>query len=200
MRRTPRLKLLRRFGTPLPGLTRKEVPAPVDMPGPRRGRRKTSEYKRLLEEKQKLRVNYGVSERQLRNSLAMAKRLPGRTGEQLLALLERRLDSVVFRFGFAPTIRAARQLVRHRHLQVDGRRVDLPGFLVQPGQRVSIAPTSRALAVVQEATARGPLVRLPSFLVLDPDDAMSGRVISAPAPSDTPLLVDIRQVVEFYAR
>ena len=132
-KRGPRLKAIRRLGTPLPGLTRKTAdkkPYPPGQhgqggaPGGRGGRRKQSEYGRQLLEKQKLRLNYGVSERQLRNYMAQATRQGGKTGEALLALLERRLDNVVFRLGLAPTIPAARQLVGHGHVRVDGKRVD----------------------------------------------------------------------------
>src|SRR3954465_111671 len=144
-KRGPRLKSIRRLGTPLPGLTRKTADRKPYPPGQHgqsggggRGRKKQSEYGRQLLEKQKLGLNYGVSGRQRRNYMAMAERQGGKTGENLLALLERRLDNVVFRLGLAPTIPSARQLVAHGHVRVDGRRVDRPAFLMNVGQHVSL--------------------------------------------------------------
>jgi ribosomal protein S4 len=116
----PRLKIIRRFGVQLPGLTRKSAEKKPYPPGQhgqsQTKRRKTSEFRRLLEEKQKVRFNYGVSEGQIRRYLALARKMPGRTGDNLLAVLERRLDNVVFRMGYAPTIPAARQLVSRRSI------------------------------------------------------------------------------------
>src|SRR5437762_3484271 len=123
----PRLKILRRFGVQLPGLTRKDAEKKPYPPGQhgqsKTGRRKTSEFRRLLEEKQKVRFNYGVSENQLRRYMVLARKMPGRTGDNLLAVLERRLDNVVFRMGFAPTIPAARQPAWHRTVRARGTLV-----------------------------------------------------------------------------
>jgi small subunit ribosomal protein S4 len=204
--RRPRLKVLRRLGVQLPGLTRKDAerrPHPPGQHGATGGgrRRKTSEYRRLLEEKQKVRFNYGISEAQLRRYLARAQRMPGKTGENLLALVERRLDNVVFRLGFSPTIPAARQLVSHGHVRVNGLRVDRASYLVDVGDVVSLPPGRvRERPQVREAVERGPQVRLPSFLALDPDDRFSGRVIGTPLRSDVPFPVTESSIVEFYAR
>ena len=206
-KRGPRLKAIRRLGTPLPGLTRKDAgkkPYPPGQHGPTggggRGRRKQSEYGRQLLEKQKLRLNYGVSERQLRNYMAMAERQGGKTGEALLTLLERRLDNVVFRLGLAPTIPSARQLVAHGHVRVDGRRVDRPAFLVNVGHHVTMSDRGRAMADVASSVENGPQVRLPGYLAIDPADRFGGRMISLPMRADIPLVVDDAAVVEFYAR
>ena len=204
--RTPRLKILRRFGVALPGLTRKDHerrPYPPGQHGAATSgrRRKVSEFRRLLDEKQKVRFNYGVTETQLRRYLARAQRLPGKTGENLLALLERRLDSVVFRLGFAPTIPAARQLVSHGHVRVNGARVDRASYQVAPGEAVSLPPGRvRERPSVLASVEHGPQVRLPSFLALDPDDRFAGRVIATPARTDTPFPVVDSAIVEFYAR
>lgn len=203
--RTPRLKILRRFGVALPGLTRKDHerrPTPPGQHGATQARRrKVSEYRKLLEEKQKVRFNYGVTETQLRRYLARAQGMPGRTGENLLALLERRLDNVVFRLGFTPTIPAARQLVAHGHVRVNGRRVDRAGFQVTPGDVVSLPPGRvRERPSIVEAVERGPQVRLPSFLAHDPDDRFTGRVLATPARGDVPFPVQDSAIVEFYAR
>ncbi len=194
----PRLKLIRRLGTPLPGLTRKE---PKERPAPGRApRRRTSPYAARLREKQKVRFHYGVSERQLRGYLERARRRPGATGVNLLGLLERRLDNVVFRLGLAPTIPAARQLVAHGHMRVNGRRVDRPAFETLPGDRIAAGPRARNMAAVQDAAAGEPEVRLPGYLARDPDDACAGRVLGTPGREDVPFIVNEAAIVEFYAR
>ena len=206
-KRGPRLKSIRRLGTPLPGLTRKTADKKPYPPGQHgqsggggRGRKKQSEYGRQLLEKQKLRLNYGVSERQLRNYMAMAERQGGKTGENLLALLERRLDNVVFRLGLAPTIPSARQLVAHGHIRVDGRRVDRSAFMVSAGHRIGVSDRARNMPEVKASVEHGPQVKLPGYLAIDPADKFGGRVISLPMRGDVPLIVDDAAVVEFYAR
>jgi small subunit ribosomal protein S4 len=201
--RSPRLKKIRRLGTPLPGLTRKQpewktYPPGAHGPDPRRKR--ASAYRQRLEEKQKLRYNYGVSERQLRRLFDRAAHSGGVTGEELLSLLERRLDNVVFRLGFAPTIPAARQLVAHGHVRVDGQRVDRPGYEMRPGQRVALGALGRAIPDVVAAVEHGPEVALPAYLALEPDDRFAGRVTGYPGRSDVPFVVDEAAIVEFYAR
>jgi small subunit ribosomal protein S4 len=205
--RRPRLKVVRRLGVQLPGLTRKDAGRRPHPPGQHglaaggRGRRRTSEYRRLLEEKQKVRFNYGITEAQLRKYLERAQRLPGKTGENLLSLVERRLDNVVFRLGFAPTIPAARQLVSHGHIRVNGLRVDRASYLVSAGETVSLPPGKvRERPQVVEAVQRGPQVRLPGYLALDPDDRYTGRVIATPQRADVPFQVAESAIVEFYAR
>ncbi|HEU0053470.1 MAG TPA: 30S ribosomal protein S4 [Longimicrobium sp.] len=202
--RGPRLRHIRRFGTPLPGLSRKEPDWKQYPPGQHgqggQRRKKQSEYGRQLMEKQKLRLNYGVSERQLRNYLARALHAPGVTGESLLALLERRLDNVVFRLGIAPTIPSARQLVGHGHVRVNGKKVDRSGYLVEVGDVVTVSDKARDNPGVIDSVQRGPQVRLPGFLALDPSDKFTGRVVTTPSRPDVPLVVDEAAVVEFYAR
>src|ERR687889_103510 len=111
-------------------------------------RRKTSEYAKQLREKQKIKRIYQVSERQFRNTFEKVTTQPGITGHNLLAALESRLDNIVYRMGFAPTRRAARQLIRHRHLEVKQRSVDIPSYLVQPGQEVRVKQASREMPLV----------------------------------------------------
>src|SRR5687767_7041608 len=200
----PRLKIIRRFGVQLPGLTRKSAEKKPYPPGQhgqsQTKRRKTSEFRRLLEEKQKVRFNYGVSEGQLRRYLALARKLPGRTGDNLLGVLERRLDNIVFRMGFAPTIPAARQLVSHGNVRVNGKKVDRPSYLTESGDSVAVAPKARERAQLIENVERGPQLRLPSYIALDPSDKFSGRVIGTPMKSDVPFPVNASALVEFYAR
>lgn len=149
-----------------------------------------------------MRFNYGVSETQMRRYFADAQRMPGKTGDNLLLLLERRLDNVVFRLGFTPTIPSARQLVSHGHVMVNGRRVDRASFLVSPGDAVAISakPSARERVAILEAIERGPQVKLPTFLAHDPDDRFSGKVLATPMRVDVPFVVTESAIVEFYAR
>lgn len=197
--RSPRLKIVRRLGVGLPGLTRKAVDGTSASPAPHT-RRRPSAYRLALEEKQKVRFNYGVTEKQMRRYLDAARRLPGRTGENLLLVLERRLDNTVFRLGFAPTIPAARQLVAHGHLRVNGARVDRAAYLVSVGDTVSLAPSARESDVLRSMAERAPVLRMPAHLRRDPTDAATGRVIAMPARGDVPFPVRETLVVELYAR
>lgn len=199
----PRVRILRRFGTQLPGLSRKDGekrPFPPGQHGQSGKRRKMSEYRRLLMEKQKVRLNYGVTERQLRNILSVAQRMPGRTGDNVLTLLERRLDNIVFRLGFAATIPAARQLVSHGHVQVNGRRMDRPSARLRNGDAVKLTIKAREIPAVLMQTEKGPEVKVPSFLAIDIDDKFAGRVLGEPLVSDVPFPVNANAIVEFYAR
>jgi small subunit ribosomal protein S4 len=203
IRGRPRLKILRRLGVQLPGLTRKDGerrPTPPGQHGPTGGRRKKSLFRKRLEEKQKVRFNYGVTEGQMRRYIATASAMPGVTGHNFLGLLERRLDNVVFRLGLAPTIPAARQLVSHGHVLVNGRRVDRPSFLAEAGMTVTLGEKAREFASVLAAVERGPQVKLPGYLALDPDDRFTGRVLSPPQRHDVPFVVEESAIVEHYAR
>ena len=146
----PKDKLSRRFGVPLFGATKalEHKNYPPGMHGPKGSRRKQSEYAVALAEKQKLRFQYGLLERQFRRYFEIASRKRGVTGELLLQMLESRLDNVVFRLGFANSRSAARQLVGHGHVQVNGRKVNVPSFAVKPGNTITVkdTPKSRSLA------------------------------------------------------
>lgn len=199
----PRLRIIRRLGTQLPGLTGKDGerrPYPPGVHGPKPVRRRKNDFRRRLEEKQKVRFHYGISEAQLRRAFQAATRQPGRTGDNLFALLERRLSNVVFRLGFAPTIPAARQLVSHGHVQVNGRRLDRPSAMVRTGDEITLSPKARNGSSILESVTRGPRVNMPGYLALDPADRMNGRVINLPMRHDVPFIVDDAAIVEFYAR
>lgn len=140
----PRVRVMRALGTDLPGLSAKKIERRPYPPGQHgQGRKKRSEYALHLLEKQKVRMNYGVTERQLRTLMREARASSETTGHKLIELLERRLDNIVFRAGFARTIPAARQLVNHGHVLVDGRRVDIASYRVSPGQIVSVREASQ---------------------------------------------------------
>lgn len=198
----PRLKKIRRLGTPLPGLTRKEPGRKTAAPGMHGAarRRPPSGFRARLEEKQKVRWHYGVSEGQLRLIFAHAQARPGATGAEMFALLERRLDNVVFRLGLAPTIPAARQLVGHGHVLVNSVRLDRAGYRVAPGDEVSMSERGRRIADVIAAVEKGPEVRLPQYLARDPDHPFGGRMTCIPIRADVPFIVDEKAIVEFYAR
>ena len=198
--RSARLRIIRRLGTPLPGLTRKSAdrrPAPPGQHGASAGRRRPSAFRRSLEEKQKVRLNYGVTERQMRRYLERARAMSGETGVSLLMLLERRLDSVVFRLGLAPTIPAARQLVSHGHVSVNGARLDRPGYEVEVGDEIGLATRARARA--EQAGVPEPVLRLPGYLAREAG-ATIGRMIAPPVRRDIPFAVDESLIVEFYSR
>jgi len=166
--------------------------------GRRRGR-KPSDYKLQLREKQKVRSIYGILERQFRLYYAEANRRSGPTGENLFNLLEKRLDNVVYRLGLAPSRDAARQLVRHKHVLVDGQVCDIPSAQLRLGQQVSIRSTSRNIPMVIEAvknTARRE--RLP-FVMVD-EQNLSGQLVAEPRLSDLPVPIQENLIVELYSK
>jgi len=151
-----------------------------------------------LTEKQKLVHNYGLRERQMRRLVEQAKRSKGVTGDRILEFLERRLDSTVFRAGFAPTIPAARQLVNHGHILVDGERVDIASYRLDVGQTVSVRSRAGVLALVQNAVATR---TLPEASWLDVDEQkLSFEVRELPGPEALLFEVDMQLVVEFYSK
>lgn len=196
----PRLRKMRGLGVDLPGLSRKSIerrPYPPGQHGQRR-RGRISDFGRQLTEKQKLRLNYGVGERQFRRLIKEAKRTKMATGDKLVELLERRLDNVIFRAGFAPTIPAARQLTKHGHFMVNGHRVDIPSFRVTEGDEITPRPKSKEVAVIKEAVAH-PSLSIPSWIEVDAG-AMTARVAALPDLTSVPFEIDVQQVVEYYAK
>src|SRR5262245_28953091 len=190
----PRRRIVRRLGTDLDGLTTKtgeSRPHPPGQHGPTsfRRRHRLSEYAVRLAEKQKVRFHYGLTETQLRNYVRRAARTKGATGENLLVSLEARLDNVVFRLGFASTIPAARQLVRHGHVMVGGHRVSVPSYQVSSGETIEPVARSRQHPVIAAGAESGPSLQLPSYLQRSPD-GLGGRCIGNPSRQDVPL--DIR--------
>ena len=196
----PRLKVMRALGVDLPGLSRKSKearPNPPGQHGARAIRRKKSDFGVQLIEKQKLRFNYGLTERQLRRLMVDARKGKEPTGDTLLQLLERRLDNVVFRAGFAPTIVAARQLVTHGHLQLNGKRATIPSMRLRANDEVSMKSGRAELAVVVESLKEPALMR-PEWLAWD-EQQKKARIAHLPGAHDVPFPVDVQQVVEYYA-
>lgn len=196
----PRLKIMRALGVELPGLSRKSIesrPNPPGQHGATAARRRKSDYGLALIEKQKLRFNYGVSERQLRHLMVTARRRQGPTGDNLLQLLECRLDNAVFRAGLAPTIPAARQLVSHCHVLLNGRRVNIPSIRLRAGDEIALRERSRNLPLVRETVADHALFR-PEWLEWD-EAALKARVTRLPEADEVPFPVEIQLVVQHYA-
>ena len=196
----PKDKLSRREGYNLFGSTSRSLERRLNVPpgvhGQKR-RRKESEYGIQLREKQKVKRIYGVLERQFRRFFDMAGRQRGATGEVLLQLLERRLDNAVYRLGFARTRPMARQLVNHGHVVVNGAKVDIPSYIVKPGDAVQMKTKSTDIVGVQEAVAdRGQ--NLPGWL--SRDDALVGRVLRLPERAEVEPGISEQLIVEFYSR
>ncbi|KYG32155.1 30S ribosomal protein S4 [Alkalihalobacillus trypoxylicola] len=194
----PSWKLSRRLGISLSG-TGKELskrPYAPGQHGPNQ-RKKLSEYGVQLQEKQKLRHMYGVNERQFRRIFNDAGKMTGIHGENFMILLESRLDNLVYRLGLARTRRAARQLVNHGHITVDGGRVDIPSYRVKPGQTISVREKSRNLDVVKEALEVNNFV--PAYVSFDADK-LEGSYTRYPERSELPAEITEALIVEFYSR
>jgi len=162
-------------------------------------RRKVSEYGLQLRAKQRARRVYGVFERQFRRYFREAERRRGLTGTNLLILLESRLDNVVYRLGFAASRAQARQWVRHGHFEVNGRKVDIPSYLVQPGDVVAVRPNSKNKTNFTEVALDLEHRTAPDWLSRD-DKAMLGRVLALPGREDIDVTLDERLIVEYYSR
>jgi small subunit ribosomal protein S4 len=185
----------------LDGLTKLEAGERAMPPGQHgaRRRKQPSEYGLRLQEKQKLRYYYGLTETQMRNYVQRAGRESGPTGANLMKLLERRLDNVVFRLGLAPTVPAARQLVGHGHVMVNGRRVSAPAFEVSVGDVVTVREKSREHPSVAEGVTNGPTLALPGYLERAADN-LGGKMTGDPRREDVPIEFRESLIVEFYAR
>jgi small subunit ribosomal protein S4 len=162
-------------------------------------RRKVSEYAKQLREKQKIKRIYGLSEKQFRNTFERVSSLPGITGHNLLAALESRLDNMVYRMGFAASRKAARQLIRHRHVEVNGKTVDVPSFIAHPGQEIRVRQKSRELVIIGAALEQAARGTTPSWLAVD-KDTFSGRMLERPQRAAIPIAAQEQLVVELYSK
>jgi len=203
----PVCRLCRRFGeklmlkgercfTPKCALEKRNAP-----PGERRRPQRTriSDRGLQLREKQKLRVSYGVLERQFRRLFEEAKRSPGATGETLLMLLERRLDNVVYRLGFADSCPQGRQIVGHGHIMVNGRRTDIPSFLVKSGDVITWCQTSKKTEYYRRVAEEIEKKSTSAWLSLD-KESMTGKVLNLPGKDDIEAKFNVKAVVEYYSR
>ena len=168
-------------------------------PGPQR-RSKKSEYALQLTEKQKVKFIYGVLEKQFHSYYEKASRMKGNTGDELMTLLERRLDNVVFRLGLAGTRREARQLVNHGHYTVNGKRVDIPSYLVKVGDVIAVCDKSRSTARFMKLVEDDKFVAAPKWLEKDKNAPLEGKVVAMPARDDIDFDVSVNLIVELYSK
>ena len=162
-------------------------------------RRKQSEYGMQLNEKQKVKFIYGVLEKQFRLYYERAEKMPGITGENLLAILEQRLDNVVFRLGFAMTRREARQLVNHGHVTVNGRKVNIPSFQVKPGMVISLTEKGKSMQKVKENIEDNAFRPAPKWLEYDKNN-MTAKIVAVPARDDIDMPIEEHLIVELYSK
>jgi small subunit ribosomal protein S4 len=195
----PKSRISRRFGEPIFGpdkvLSKKNYPA--GQHGNNR-RRKQSEYGLMLAEKQKAKYTYGVLERQFRNLFEKASAKEGVTGEVLLQLLESRLDNVVYRLGIAPTRAAARQLVSHKHITVDGKVVNIASYTLKPGEVVAVREKSKSLEVIADALAGFNHSKYP-WIEWD-ESVKGGKLLHLPERADIPENIKEQMIVELYSK
>ena len=195
----PKTRIARKFGEPIYG--EDKVLANKNYPPGQHGqnrRRKTSEYGQQLKEKQKAKYTYGVLERQFRNLFEHAARTKGITGEVLLQLLESRLDNVVYRLGLAPSRPAARQLVLHKHICVNGQPVNIPSYRVKPGDVVTVREKSKSLEVIQDSVAGFNHSRYP-WIEWD-ESIKGGKLLHLPERADIPETIKEQLIVELYSK
>lgn len=198
----PKVRISRKLGVPLTPKAAKVMerkPYPPGQHGPAKQfrRQRPSPYKQQLVEKQKLRAQYNIHEKQLRNYYKKATQKEGNTPDNLVGALETRLDNIVYRSGFARTIYQARQFVNHGHFQVDGKRVNIPSYAVKPGQVVALREKSRTMSAVEDAIAGAP--GSPDYLSVNSDQRTT-TLNSVPTYEQAQVFADVPKVVEFYSR
>jgi small subunit ribosomal protein S4 len=196
----PKVKLSRKLGIPLTAKAARIMDKKPHPPGQhgreKQIRRKVSDYAKQLLEKQRLRGQYNIHERQMRNYVDRAVRKKGVTGNTLLQILESRLDAFIQRAGFAPSIYAARQLVNHGHVLVNGRRVDMPAYEVRPGEMISIKEASRRMPLIEEAVSNA---TPPPYIELDKTN-YAARLNRLPEREEMPIICELPLVIEYYSR
>ncbi len=198
--RGPKSKVARKVGSPIFGPDKyfDKKNYPPGQHGATKKRRKLSEYGMQLLEKQKAKYTYGLLEKQFYNTFLKASQKRGITGENLLILLESRLDNVIFRLGVAPTRRAARQLVSHRHIMVNGKVVNVPSFNVKPGDIISVRERSKSLEVITDSLAASNTAKY-SWLEWDTGQ-MAGKFVNNPTREEIPERIKEQLIVELYSK
>ena len=194
--RTPVLKRCRQLGIDPVVLGYSSKKESIRQP---KRRRKESEYGMQLREKQKAKFIYGVLEKQFRGYFNKAMRQPGITGENLMRILESRLDNVVFRLGFARTRKEARQTVSHGHITVNGKRVDIPSYRVRPGDVVAVADKAKEMLVIKSALVSNERMQVPAWLEVD-IEKLQGNVLSLPNRDQIDLDINEQLIVELYSK
>ncbi len=196
----PKTKIARRFGEPIYGADKyyERKNYPPGQHGANRRRKKQSEYSIQLNEKQKAKYTYGILEKQFANYFKKAQSNPGVTGVILLQLLESRLDNVVYRMGIAPTRAAARQLVGHKHITVNGNLVNIPSYSLRPGDIVGVREQSKSLEVITESTDRN---KVSKYSWIEWDNATkTGKFLNIPQKEDIPENIKEQLIVELYSK
>ncbi len=198
--RGPKTKIARKLGEPIYGPDKyfEKKNFPPGQHGNNRRRRKVSEYGIQLKEKQKAKYTYGVLEKQFSNLFKKASSMKGVTGVVLLQLLESRLDNVVYRLGIAPTRQAARQLVSHRHIVVNGVLTNIPSFRVKPGDIVSVRERSKSLEVITDSLSGANHSKY-SWIEWD-NDQMAGKFLNIPEREEIPENIEEQLIVELYSK
>lgn len=196
----PTSKIARKFGEPIFGPDKhfEKKNYPPGQHGLAKKRKKVSEYGTQLQEKQKVKYTYGLLERQFRNLFEQASRMKGRKGENLIILLESRLDNLVYRLGIAPTRAAARQLVSHRHITVNGHVCNIPSLSIKPGDVVGVREKSKSLEVIQDAVGKGSISKY-SWLEWD-GASLVGKLINRPERTEIPETINEQLIVELYSK
>jgi small subunit ribosomal protein S4 len=198
----PKLRIIRRLGI-LPGFTTKttERNFTPGQHGPSKSNKKvtTSDYSLRLQEKQKLRFNYGISEKQLYNYIKKARKIKGATGTILLQLLEMRLENIVYRLGLAPTISSARQFVNHGHIQVNNKNVNIPSFQCKPNDIIEVKQKLSAINFVKKNLTLPNSTELPNHLLFD-KEKLKGKINSIILRKDVNIKINELLIVEFYSR
>lgn len=195
----PSTKIARKFGEPIFGADKdfeKRNYPPGQHGAARKRARKTTEYGNQLKEKQKVKYMYGVLERQFRNTYDKATRMPGQRGENLVLLLESRLDNIVYRLGIAPTRAAARQLVLHCHITLNGEVCNIPSALVKSGDEVAVRERSKSLEVIQNSVASAPKY---SWLEFD-SKTLKGKLLNLPPRAEIPEAINEQLIVDLYSK
>ncbi|MCD8206381.1 MAG: 30S ribosomal protein S4 [Bacteroidales bacterium] len=194
----PKTRISRKFGEPIFGTDKdfEKRNFPPGQHGLARKRKKLSEYGTQLREKQKVKYTYGVLERQFRNAYKTASRMKGQSGVNLIMLLESRLDNLVYRLGIAPTRAAARQLVTHCHITVNGKVCNIPSCLVRPGSEIAVRERSKNLEVITASVAAAPKY---SWLEFDAKNLV-GKYLNAPAREEIPETINEQLIVELYSK
>jgi small subunit ribosomal protein S4 len=199
----PKARLCRKFGENIFGNAKYDkILAKRKFPPGQHGknmRRKLSDYGVHLREKQKLRSTYCLMEKQFRNYFVKAAKASGVTGDNLMQILERRLDNVVYRLGFAVTRMQSRQFITHGHFMVNGKKVDIPSFLVKAGDIIEVRPKSRGMKPIVEAMERTEVSSPYVWMSVDKEN-FRGQFVTIPAISEIPVSVDLRLIVEFYSK
>ena len=194
----PTTKIARKFGEPIFGTDKdfEKRNYPPGQHGLARKRKKSSEYGTQLREKQKVKDTYGVLERQFRNTYEKASRMKGQKGENLIMLLESRLDNIVYRLGIAPTRAAARQLVSHCHITLNGNVCNIPSAQVKPGDVIAVRERSKSLEVIQNSVASASKY---SWLEFDAK-ALTGKYLNVPVRTEIPETINEQLIVELYSK